>query len=109
MTTRHPSGGTMKARSGAARIAALAVFIIVILVATPFAQQPTSFSGAPGAMTGGPAAAKSDATEIDLLVGRSTIVNVGSAIARVSLTVPANAHATAPPPPPTPLPGTTPG
>jgi len=88
----------MKARSGAARIAALAVFIIVILVATPFAQQPTSFSGAPGAMTGGPAAAKSDATEIDLLVGRSTIVNVGSAIARVSLTVPdiADAMVTAP-------------
>src|SRR3954464_1483296 len=98
MTTRHTSGGTMKARSGAARIAALAVFIIVILVATPFAQQPTSFSGAPGAMIGGPAAAKSDATEIDLLVGRSTIVNVGSAIARVSLTVPdiADAMVTAP-------------
>ena len=38
------------------------------------------------------------ATEIDLLVGRSTILNVGSTIARVSLTVPdvADAMVTAP-------------
>ena len=82
----------------AAKIAALASFIIVILVATPQAQQPVAFTGAPGALSGGPAAAVTDATNIDLLVGRSTIVNVGGAIARVSLTVPdvADAMVTAP-------------
>src|SRR4051812_6687244 len=98
MTTRHTSGGAMKTRRRAAKIAALVAYIIVILVATPQAQQPTSFSGAPGAMVGGPAATKSDATEVDLLVGRSTILNVGSPIARVSLTVPdvADAMVTAP-------------
>lgn len=67
---------------------ALAIYIIVILVATPEAQQPVAFSGAPGAITAGPAATVTDATNIDLLVGRSTILNVGSTIARVSLTVP---------------------
>src|SRR6478752_4095662 len=83
---------------GAAKIAALALYIIVILVATPQAQQPVAFSGAPGAMGGGPAAAETTATTVDLLVGRSTILNVGSAIARVSLTVPdvADAMVTAP-------------
>src|SRR6478752_654976 len=83
---------------GAAKIAALALYIIVILVATPQAQQPVAFSGAPGAMGGGPAATVADATTVDLLVGRSTILNVGSAIARVSLTVPdvADAMVTAP-------------
>src|SRR5215204_2624542 len=82
----------------AAKIAALVIYIIVILVATPQAQQPVAFSGAPGAMSAGPAAAVSDVTGIDLLVGRSTIVNVGAAIARVSLTVPdvADAMVTAP-------------
>jgi pilus assembly protein CpaC len=86
------------ARGPASKIAALVVYIIVILVATPQAQQPVSFSGVPGTMTAGPAAVPPDATEIDLLVGRSTILNVGSAIARVSLTVPdiADAMVTAP-------------
>lgn len=74
-------------RRGAPQAFALAIFIIVILVATPQAQQPVAFSG-PGAITAGPAATVTDATNIDLLVGRSTILNVGSAIARVSLTVP---------------------
>src|SRR6266545_8052455 len=98
MTTRHTSGGNMKPRRRAVKIAALVIYIIVILVATPQAQQPVAFSGAPGAMTAGPAAAVSDATSIDLLVGRSTILNVGSPIARVSLTVPdvADAMVTAP-------------
>ncbi len=88
----------MKPRRRAVKIAALVIYIIVILVATPQAQQPVAFSGAPGAMTAGPAAAVSDATSIDLLVGRSTILNVGSPIARVSLTVPdvADAMVTAP-------------
>jgi pilus assembly protein CpaC len=86
------------ARARAAKIAALVVFIIVILVATPQAQQPVAFSGSPGKMSAGPAAVPPDATSIDLLVGRSTILNVGSAIARVSLTVPdvADAMVTAP-------------
>src|SRR5436190_3445528 len=83
------------ARSRAAKIAALVLYIIVILVATPQAQQPASrvdgpvaFSGSPGSMSRGPAATPPDATTVDLLVGRSTILNVGSAIARVSLPVP---------------------
>ena len=86
------------ARGPASKIAALVAFIIVILVAAPQAQQSTAFSGVPGAMTAGPAAVPPDATEIDLLVGRSTILNVGSSIARVSLTVPdiADAMVTAP-------------
>jgi pilus assembly protein CpaC len=85
----------MKTRRRAANFAALAFYIIVILVAAPQAQQ---FSGAPGAMMAGPAATTADATEVDLLVGRSTILNVGSPIARVSLTVPdvADAMVTAP-------------
>ena len=70
------------------RAIALAAYIIVILVATPQAQQQVAFTGAPGAITAGPAAVTPDATAIDLLVGRSTILNVGSTIARVSLTVP---------------------
>jgi pilus assembly protein CpaC len=87
-------------RSGrrAAKVIAVVAYIIVILVATPQAQQPVSFSGSPGGISAGPAAAPTDATAIDLLVGRSTILNVGSAISRVSLTVPdvADAMVTAP-------------
>jgi pilus assembly protein CpaC len=85
-------------RAAASKIVALAIYIIVILVATPQAQQPVSFSGSPGAIVAGPAAVAPDATGIDLLVGRSTILNVGSAISRVSLTVPdvADAMVTAP-------------
>jgi pilus assembly protein CpaC len=89
----------MKPRRGSApKIVALFVYIIVILVAAPQAQQPVSFSGSPGAITAGPAAATPEATDIDLLVGRSTILNVGAPIARVSLTVPdvADAMVTAP-------------
>src|SRR5919108_3320732 len=85
-------------RSAASKIVALIIYIIVILVATPQAQQPVSFSGSPGAIVAGPAAVTTDATGIDLLVGRSTILNVGTAITRVSLTVPdvADAMVTAP-------------
>jgi pilus assembly protein CpaC len=78
-----------------ARIAALVVAIIVILVATPQAQQPAPTYVA----AANPAAAVADApTDVDLLVGRSTILNVGGPIARVSLTVPdiADAMVTAP-------------
>jgi pilus assembly protein CpaC len=86
-------------RGSAPTIVALFVYIIVILVAAPQAQQPqTSFTGSPGAMTAGPAATVSDATSVDLLVGRSTILNLGTTISRVSLTVPdiADALVTAP-------------
>ena len=84
-------------RGPAARIGALVIYIIVILVATPQAQQP-SFAGSPGAIAAGPPAAITTATAIDLFVGRSTILNTGSTIARVSLTVPevADAMVTAP-------------
>jgi pilus assembly protein CpaC len=70
-------------------VAALVVFIIVILVAAPQAQQqaPASFASNGVAPTA-PPAANITATDIDLLVGRSTILNVGSTIKRVSLTVP---------------------
>ena len=88
----------MKPRRGSApKIVALVVYIIVILVATPQAQQPASFSGTP-AIAAGPAAMAPDATDIDLLVGRSTILNVGAPITRVSLTVPdvADAMVTSP-------------
>ncbi len=90
-----------RGRGSAPKIVALIVYIIVILVATPQAQQqpqPVSFSGAPGAISAGPAATAPDATGIDLLVGRSTILNIGSTISRVSLTVPdvADAMVTAP-------------
>jgi pilus assembly protein CpaC len=88
----------MTPRRGAARICALVLYIIVILVATPQAQKPVAFSGSPGSISAGPAAAAPDATSIELFVGRSTILNVGSTIARVSLTVPdvADAMVTAP-------------
>src|SRR5512132_2265286 len=77
-------------------VAALVVFIIVILVAAPQAQQqpPQPPPPAPASFTNGgltataPPAAEINATNIDLLVGRSTILNVGSTITRVSLTVP---------------------
>jgi pilus assembly protein CpaC len=73
------------------------VAIIVILVATPQAQQPAPAFVAAAAPAA--AAAAPDApTDVDLLVGRSTVLNVGGPIARVSLTVPdiADAMVTAP-------------
>jgi pilus assembly protein CpaC len=81
--------------------AAFAAFIIVILVAAPQAQQVAAPPPAPafGASGGAsPRAAADSATDIDLLVGRSTVLDVGTPIARVSLTVPdvADALVTAP-------------
>ena len=64
-------------------IPALAGFIIVILVAAPQARQAPGFVPA-GVVTAGP----TDSAVIDLLVGRSTVLNIGSPITRVSLTVP---------------------
>ncbi|MGE5815075.1 MAG: pilus assembly protein N-terminal domain-containing protein [Acidobacteriota bacterium] len=73
----------------------LAAYIIVILVAAPEAAQqlqPTSYS-ADGKVT-----STTSSNSIDLLVGRSTVLNVTSPIARVSLTVPdiADAMVTSP-------------
>jgi pilus assembly protein CpaC len=86
-----------KGRRTAAFVSALVVYIIVILVAAPQAQQPQAFNPTTPATS----AAVRDAvsgSEIDLMVGRSTVLNVGSTIARVSLTVPdiADAMVTAP-------------
>jgi pilus assembly protein CpaC len=79
-------------RSGrrAAKAIALVVYIIVILVATPQAQQQraASYSGGPGGTAAGLTPPPTNATTVDLLVGRSTILNVAAPIARVSLTVP---------------------
>jgi pilus assembly protein CpaC len=87
-------------RRPAAFVAALASFIIVVLVAAPQAQQPPqapapAFSSEPGGAAG---VDTTTPTDIDLLVGRSTVLNVGAPIARVSLTVPdvADALVTAP-------------
>jgi len=82
--------------------AGLAAFIIVILVATPQAQQAQAAPQAPAFGASGATASPRDPGErpvdIDLLVGRSTVLNVGAPISRVSLTVPdvADAMVTAP-------------
>ncbi|MEO8521568.1 MAG: pilus assembly protein N-terminal domain-containing protein [Acidobacteriota bacterium] len=77
---------------------ALVAAIVVILVAAPQAQQALQFAPVAGAAAAGAPATAANVTDIDLLVGRSTVVNVGSTIARVSLTVPdiADAMVTAP-------------
>ena len=77
---------------------ALAGLIIVIFVAGPEARQqppPPSFGAGAPVVTRDTAAAP---TTVHLLVGRSTIVDIGGTIARVSLTVPdvADAMVTAP-------------
>jgi hypothetical protein len=79
----------------AAFAAALVVCILIILVAAPQAQQPPQYAAA---AVPPPSTTPDGTTEIDLLVGRSTVLNVGSTIARVSLTVPdiADAMVTAP-------------
>jgi pilus assembly protein CpaC len=86
-------------RRPAAFFAALVVYIIVVLAAVPHAQAPQAFTPASsGAAASRPIRDAASGSEIDLLVGRSTVLNVGSPIARVSLTVPdiADAMVTAP-------------
>jgi pilus assembly protein CpaC len=86
-----------RSRRPAAFCAALVVYIIVILVAAPEAQQPQAYAPNDGPVS--PVIRDAaDGSEIDLLVGRSTLLNVGSTISRVSLTVPdvADAMVTAP-------------
>jgi pilus assembly protein CpaC len=87
-TTRKPAGF----------FAALVVFIIVILVAAPQAQQSTVAANTASSPVATPRVSAEGTTDIDLLVGRSTILNVGTPITRVSLTVPdiADALVTAP-------------
>src|SRR5688500_13760032 len=75
---------------------ALAGLILVIFVARPEAQQAPAFAN------GSPVASRDVATTapttVNLLVGRSTILDIGGTIARVSLTVPdvADAMVTSP-------------
>ena len=95
-TTQFWRSRPLQGRRPAAFFAALVVYIIVILVAAPQAQQPVfNPTGAASATVVRDAVSGS---EIDLMVGRSTVLNIGSAIARVSLTVPdiADALVTAP-------------
>jgi pilus assembly protein CpaC len=96
-TTQFWRSRPLQGRRPAAFFAALVVYIIVILVAAPQAQQPQVFNpnGTASATIVRDAASGSD---IDLMVGRSTVLNVGANIARVSLTVPdiADAMVTAP-------------
>ena len=75
---------------------ALAGLIIVILVAAPEARQQTPALVA--AVTTRDTAANAATTTVNLLVGRSTIIDIGGTISRVSLTVPdvADAMVTAP-------------
>ena len=76
---------------------ALAGLILVILVAGPEARQQAPAFGNSSAATGRDGAVNTP-TAVNLLVGRSTIVDIGGTIARVSLTVPdvADAMVTAP-------------
>jgi pilus assembly protein CpaC len=77
---------------------ALAAFIIVILVAGPQAQQQVPAFGSPANVTNRDGLMIAAPTNVQLLVGRSTILDIGSTIARVSLTVPdvADAMVTSP-------------
>lgn len=77
---------------------ALAGYIIVILVAGPQAQQQVPAFGSPAAVTSRDGTMIAAPTSVQLLVGRSTILDIGSTISRVSLTVPdvADAMVTAP-------------
>jgi len=73
------------------------ISLIIIAVATaPHAQSIAPIANTAGVAAAAPATA--DATTVQLLVGRSTILNVGAPIARVSLTTPdvADALVTAP-------------
>ena len=96
----HSRRSRRAANGKTGRTAALAAAIIVILVATPQAQQPSAplVASAPSGAPASPVAAVATPTDVDLLVGRSTVLNVGATIARVSLTVPdiADAMVTAP-------------
>jgi pilus assembly protein CpaC len=88
-TTQFWRSRPRKGRRPADFYAALVVFIIVILVAAPQAQQPQAFTNptTPATTAVSPVRDAVSGSEIDLMVGRSTVLNVGSTISRVSLTV----------------------
>ena len=87
-TTQFWRSRPKKGRRPAEFFAALVGFIIVILVAAPQAQQPQAFNPTTPATTAvSPVRDAVSGSEIDLMVGRSTVLNVGSTIQRVSLTV----------------------
>jgi pilus assembly protein CpaC len=87
-TTQFWRSRPQKGRRPAEFFAALVGFIIVILVAAPQAQQPQAFNPTTPATTAvSPVRDAVSGSEIDLMVGRSTVLNVGSTIQRVSLTV----------------------
>jgi pilus assembly protein CpaC len=87
-TTQFWRSRPKKGRRPAGFFAALVVFIIVVLVAAPQAQQPPAFNPTtPATAAATPVRDAVSGTEIDLMVGRSTVLNVGSTISRVSLTV----------------------
>ena len=87
-TTQSRRSRPQRGRRPAAFFAALVVYIIVILVAAPQAQQPQAFNPTtPSTTAASPVRDAVSGSEIDLMVGRSTVLNVGSPIARVSLTV----------------------
>ena len=87
-TTQFWRSRPQKGRRPAEFFAALVGFIIVILVAAPQAQQPQAFNPTTPATTAvSPIRDAVSGSEIDLMVGRSTVLNVGSTIQRVSLTV----------------------
>jgi pilus assembly protein CpaC len=90
---------TVTQASGAPRLLSplcAAAFVLMIAVAAPEAQvlqgtvaSAASDSPVPAATRG----AATDASEVQLLVGRSTVLNVGTPITRVSLTSPTVADA----------------
>jgi pilus assembly protein CpaC len=96
-TTQFWRSRPLQGRRPAAFFAALVVYIIVVLVAAPQAQQPQVFNPT-GTASATVVRDAVSGSEIDLMVGRSTVLNIGAAIGRVSLTVPdiADALVTAP-------------
>lgn len=81
----RPGVPARAARRPASVLGLVALFILIILVASPEAGQQAFISGPPAA---GP-----EATAIDLLVGRSAVLNLDRPIERVSLTTPDTADA----------------
>src|SRR5215210_7646302 len=73
-------------------VSALAAYIIVILVAGLEARQSPAFVSA-GVVSSPDGVLAAAPTAVNLLVGRSTILDIGGTIARVSLTVPEVADA----------------
>src|SRR6185295_13775688 len=69
------------------------VLIVAVMTTGTYAQQGVPPSAAPAARIYSSAGADTESSEVSLLVGRSTVVNVGTQITRVSLTSPEIADA----------------